>query len=436
MARTIRFPLLAITIVSLSCWTGARYVASAADQTDRPPLVLPDLIHEALARNPELVAARQQWEAATKRVLQARSLDDPTVSVHWWNFPQSFNLGRADNIIIGLSQKFPFPGKLALREEIASRSAEIAEQAFRAKERDLIARVKGAYYDLFLDHKAIQVHHEQIDLLKQFVEIAIAKFRAGKGSQVDVLKAQVELSTLHQELPILEQRRDTSQAKLNQLLDRDPRLPLASPQPPREGRFDQDLEDLYRVAATARPELKAAELEIQRNERSHALAQRQYYPDFDVTFQRFQNFQANDGFGAYLAVNVPFAFWTKPKYDAAAHEAAAGVAAARADRHTLENMTRFQIRDLLAKVRANWEVAVLYKTTVIPQAEQNVAAARAGYRAGRSGFSDLIDADRAWRGFQLEYYRALVEREHRLAELEQVIGTDLNWNGQNGRNAP
>ncbi|MCP9453682.1 MAG: hypothetical protein NNA23_13485 [Nitrospira sp.] len=58
MARTIRFPLLAITVVSLSCWTGARHVASAADQTDRPPLVLPDLIHEALARNPELVAAR------------------------------------------------------------------------------------------------------------------------------------------------------------------------------------------------------------------------------------------------------------------------------------------------------------------------------------------------------------------------------------------
>ena len=48
-----------------------------------------------------------------------------------------------------------------------------------------------AYFDLFLDHKAIQIHHEQIDLLKQFVEIATAKFRAGTGSQVDVLKAQV-----------------------------------------------------------------------------------------------------------------------------------------------------------------------------------------------------------------------------------------------------
>src|SRR5207244_4888173 len=101
----------------------------------------------------------------------------------------------SQNTIIGLSQKFPFPGKLSLKEEVANRSAEITEQALRAKERDLTARVKQTYYDLFLAHKAIQIHHEQIDLLKQFFEIANARFRAGKGSQVDVLKAQVELST-------------------------------------------------------------------------------------------------------------------------------------------------------------------------------------------------------------------------------------------------
>lgn len=423
--------LLIITVLTVVLGTGGRDGACAEDQPTVLPLVLPDLIKEVLAKNPELVAARQQWEASSQRIAQARALDDPTLSVHWWNFPQSFNMGRADNTIIGLSQKFPFPGKLALKEEVASRSAGITEQLLRVKERDLVARVKEAYYDLFLDHQAIQIHHEQVDLLKQFVAIATAKFRAGTASQVDVLKAQVELSTLHQELPVLEQRRDTSQAKLNQLLDRDPRFPLPPPQPPREGRFVRDLEELYGMATTARPELKAADLEVQRNEQSHALARRQYYPDFDVTFQRFQNVQANDGFGAYFAMNLPFAFWAKPKYDAAVQETAAGIAAARADRHALENMTRFQIRDLLAKVRAKGEVAVLYRTTVLPQAEQAMAAARAGYRAGRSGFLDLIEADRAWRGFQLEYHRALVEREYRLAELEQVVGTDLSGIAQN-----
>ncbi|MCP9456482.1 MAG: TolC family protein [Nitrospira sp.] len=428
MTRSIRVLLLAVTVLSLILAIGGRRLAHAIDQAAQPSLALPDLISEALARNPELVAARKQWEAASQRIVQARSLDDPTLSVHLWNVPQTFNVTRADNSIFGLSQHLPFPGKLALKSEIARRSAEMTEQALRAKEREVIARLKQAYYDLFLAHQEIQIHHQQVELLRQFVEIANAKFRTGKGSQADVLKAQVELSLLHQQRPVLEQRRETAAALLNTLLDRDPLSPLDIPQEPSPKPLGVTDEDLHRLALNARPELRAAELAVRQSEQSLALAQRQYYPDFNVEFQRFQNVQANDGFGAYVAMTVPFAFWTKPKHDAGVHEATASVEAARAQRRTLENLTRFQIKDLLAKLRASEQAVVLYRTTVMPQAAQNLEAALIGYRAGTGGFLDLIDAQRAWRGFQLEYYRALVEREHRLAELEQVIGADLNGN--------
>ena len=414
------------TIVAVLAFTiGVPSSVYCEEPVPPEPLKLPGVIREALAANPEIVAARQQWAAASQRIAQARSLDDPTLSVQWWNTPESFNLGQAKNTIIGLSQKFPFPGKLALKEEVASRSADITEQALRAKERDLIARVKQAYYELFLAHKAIEIHHEQIDLLTQFLQTAIAKFRTGKGSQVDVLKAQVELSTLHQQLPVLEQRRETAQAKINTLVDKDPRTPLGMPEEPRVERFARDLDELFQMAADTRPEVKAAGLAVQRNERARALAHRQYYPDVTVAVQRFQNFQANDGFGAIMAINLPFAFWTKPKYDASVQEAGAAVAAARADLQTLENMTRFQIRDVLAKVRASWEVALLYRTTVLPQAEESLASARAGYRTGRSDFLNLIESDRALREFQLAYYRALVDWQQRVAELEQVVGREL-----------
>ncbi|UVT19725.1 MAG: TolC family protein [Nitrospira sp.] len=428
MTRSIRFLLLAITVLSMTLAVDGRHAVDAADQAAQSSLALPDLIPEALARNPELVAARRQWEAASQRIVQARSLDDPTLSVHLWNFPQTFNVTQTQNSIFGLSQNLPFPGKLALKSEIASRSAEMTEQVLHGKERELIARVKEAYYDLFLAHKAIQIHYEQVELLRQFFEIANVKFRTRKGSQADVLKAQVELSVLHQQLPVLEQRRETAAALLNTLLDRDPLSPLGVPQEPSLMPIDITINDLHRLALDTRPELKAAELAVRHSEQTRALAQRQYYPDFNVAFQRFQNFQASDGFGAYVAMTIPFSFWTKPKYDAGLQEAVASVEAARAQRHTLENMTRFQVKDLLAKVRASEQVAKLYHTTILPQAVQNLEAARVGYRVGRGGFLDLIDTQRAWRGFQHEYYRALVEREHRLAELEQVIGTGLNKN--------
>ncbi len=138
---------------------------SRAQDTDsvlRNKLVLPELIQAALARNPELVAARKQWEAATNRIAQARSLDDPILSLQLWNVPQPFKATQADNTIFGLSQNLPFPGKLALKGDVASRSAEMTEQMFRAKELELVARLKQAYYDLFLAQKAVQIHHEHV----------------------------------------------------------------------------------------------------------------------------------------------------------------------------------------------------------------------------------------------------------------------------------
>jgi len=400
--------------------------AQDPDSVPRNRLVLPELIQEVLARNPELMAARRQWEAATNRITQALSLDDPILSVQLWNFPQNFNVMQTQNNIFGLAQNLPFPGKLALKGNVASRSAEMTEQAVRAKERELVARLKQAYYDLFLAQKAVQIHHEQVELVRQFVEIANAKFRAGKGSQADVLKAQVELSLLFQHLPVLQQRRETAEAMLNTLLDRDPASPLGLAQEPSQRPLENPIDDLHRLALNDRPEIKAAELDVQRNEQSHALAQRQYYPDFNVAFQRFQNFHADNGFGAYVAMSIPFAFWTKPKYDAGVQEAAAAVAVARAQQQTVENLTRFQINDLLAKLRATDQMATLYRTTILPQAGQSLEAAQVGYRAGKAGFLDLIDAQRAWRGFQLEYFTALVDRQHRLAELEQVVGITLD----------
>ncbi|MEK6803927.1 MAG: hypothetical protein AABZ34_14855, partial [Nitrospirota bacterium] len=77
MTWSIRFWLLTLAIMSLVFWTDERRIAHAADLTPQPSLVLPDLIQEALARNPEIVAVRKQWEAASQRIAQARTLDDP-----------------------------------------------------------------------------------------------------------------------------------------------------------------------------------------------------------------------------------------------------------------------------------------------------------------------------------------------------------------------
>lgn len=393
------------------------------------PLELSPLIEEALTQNPVLQAARKHWEATREQIEQATVLPDPTFGIQLWNFPQNGNLatspGRAQNTIYTLAQRFPFPGKLPLKGEVAGRAAAISEQTLRLQELDLIGRVKQTYAELFFANKDVEIHHEHVDVMKQLFETATARFRAGKGSQVDVLKAQVELSNLYQRLPVLDQQRHVTAAKLNTLLNRDPRGSFGIPREPPATMPSQSLEDLERLALSSRPELKAAELAIEKSQHAQAYAERQYYPDFEVGVQRFQNFQAVDGFGAIATVNIPFSFWTKRKYDAGVREAKAAAAAARAEHHNWQNVTRFQITELAAKVQAQQQVADLYRTTILPQAEQHFEAARAAYRTGRTGFLDVLEAERAVLEFRLAYYRALVERDVQAATLEQVVGSAL-----------
>jgi outer membrane protein, heavy metal efflux system len=399
------------------------FAVAAEGTADR--LLLAEAVAEALAQNPQIQTGRQRWLAAQERPAQVGSLDDPEFKVEFFNTPQSLDITRTENTIFGLSQRFPYPGKRALRKSLAMKDADIVEAQLREKERAITAQVKITYYELFLAHKAIEVHREQIAIVKDFFEIANARFRAGKVAQVDVLKSTVELSKLHNELPVLEQRRESAQAKLNLFMNRAPQMPLGLPVAPVGPRSKQGIEELEQLALHNRPELRAMNTDAARSQTAIALAQKQYYPDFNVMVERFQNFGQRDGFGGMAVMSLPFSFWTKSKYDAGVREARANLESAKAAYQAAGNQVRFELKDLLAKIDAAEKLLALYKTTIIPQAQQTLESARISYRTGKVEFLSLLDAERALKEFQLEYYRTLTAFEQRMAELEQAVGREL-----------
>ncbi len=386
---------------------------------------LAPLIQEALQHNPEVVAAQAQVVAMRERVPQSRSLDDPEMTIRMWNTPNSLDVTRSDRTIFGLAQQFPFPGTLSKQEQVAEMVLEQAEQRYNGKQREIIATVKVAYYEWFYVHQALEIHHQEATRLKQFFEAATAKFRVGKGTHVDVLKAQVEQSKWFQHLPILDQQKETAQAHLNTLLNREPMTPLGIPLNLIEKPKTFSLKLLQKLALQQRPEIREAALLVEQLNSTIKLAELQTYPHLRVEVQRWQNRNADDGFGGVVSINLPFAFWTKPKYEAGVREALANREVAQFKKRNLENHTRFQVQDFLAQIETKKKITTLYKTTVLPQAKLTVKAAMAGYRTNRTDFLDLISADRALLAYQLEYVRALVDWKQLLAKLERVIGTEL-----------
>ena len=389
------------------------------------PIPLRTLIEEALQHNPELVTKQAQVDAMVERIPQSNSLDDPELTIRLWNTPNSLDVTRSDRTIYGLAQQFPFPGTLSRQESIAEKVAEQAGQRLAGKKREIIAAVKVAYHEWLYVYQALEIHHQEAMRLKQFFEAAKAKFRVGKGTQVDVLKAQVEQSKWFQHLPVLEQQKETAQAHLNTILNREPQAPLGAPVQSVREPMTFSLKPLQEQALQQRPEVREATLAVEQQNSAIKLAELQTYPHLRVEVQRWQNRNANDGFGGIVSINLPFVFWTKPKYEAGVREAIAQKQVARFKKRAVENQTRFQVQDLIAQLTAKQTILTLYTTTVLPQTKLTVKAAVAGYRTDRTDFLDMISADRALLAYQLEYVRTAADWEQLLARLEQVIGAEL-----------
>ena len=226
------------------------------------PVLLSQLIEEAKSQSPSLRAARYRYEAATKRPSQVGALPDPKISISDFGVGHPFSgLNGSDFAYtgIGVSQEFPFPGKLALAAEQAQREADSEGQMYRTAVLDTLSKLKVAYYDWALLFKTIEVTKNNRELLTRFEAIARPRYSVGKGMQQEVLKAQVELSTIDQQLELLEQKRQSAEAQLTSYLGRRQETALGIPSDLRLSAFPDTRESLLSALKDS-PYLRAKQL--------------------------------------------------------------------------------------------------------------------------------------------------------------------------------
>lgn len=391
---------------------------------------LESLVKETLENNPEIKAARARWEASTKRPSQEGSLPDPMVGVGWRNvsFDRiTLNQQPMSMILFSFSQEFPFPGKLFLREQVATKEAQSQEKLYEAAVRKVMADLKEAYYDWFLVDKSIEITRKDKDLLEKFEEIAEAKYSVGEGIQQDVLKAQVEVSRLIEQLDLLEERKGIVEANIRSILNRPPDSPLGKPRTLEKTPFTLTAKELYDLTEERAPILKAREKVIDREEQSLKLAKKQYYPDFVVGAGPGVMGMLGGGtqgvWEARLGVKVPLYFWRKQRFGV--EEALAELKAAEED-HTSTKQDLFSnMKDQFLVAKTSENLLKLFEGGIIPQATSSLESAIAGYQVGNIDFLTLLDNLLTLFNFELTYYTHLTNYQKALARIEEIIDMDL-----------
>ena len=393
--------------------------------------ILNKFIETAKKHNPSLFEAKNRINIYKQIPDQRSSWKDPMLTLGLANLPVdtfSFREQAMTQKQIQLTQEIPFPGKTALMKEAANKDVSIVKWNFKELELKIIRQVKESFFELCFINSALETTQQNKILLKQFVTIAESKYSVGKGIQQDVLKAQVELSKIMDELIELRQLQANETAKLNTLMNRLPQESLEIPHGLTQTDFKFDIKSLQDLAEKNRPFLQGIQSTINKFTITKKLAEKEYYPNIQVGVRYGQRqdspFQDHPDFvSGFIGVNIPIWFATKQRKKVA--EENYRVLTAKDSYNAARDDVFLKIQLILDKEIKTRNLINLIKTGIIPQARQSLESALSAYSVDNIDFLTLIDNQVTLLKWEIKYHRQLTDYEQNLAALEHVVGQPL-----------
>jgi outer membrane protein TolC len=430
-------------LVAVILWfcTLAVVTIARAEEPSRP---VGYYVDAALSGYPSLASMRQRIEMKRNEAIRAGALDDPkgwvgitNVPVRTWSLREEDMTGKE----IGLSQMIPYPGKRNHASRIVEKEKEEAEFDLAEMRNMLRADVKMTYAELSTVRAQAEVVRQVRAVLDQVVRVSTDMLAVGKGRQPDVLRGQVEFQKMREMLLSLENREKVLSIRLNTLAALPPDAPVPALDNLSEFSPGYDVEDLLAIYRSERPARQAIQARIEKGTLQVLHAEHGYKPDFEVSTSYMQRDAMPDGtkrsdmFSAMLSMTLPI--WRKGKIEPGIRAMTAEKEMAIRDEETLDAEAANTIGGSLASLSNFAAVAKLYRTTLIPQAEQSVRSNLEAYQVGKIDFPMYMDSLMAVLNFRKEYLGMVGESYMSKARLEAAVGRELDGAASiNGGNAP
>ncbi len=400
----------------------------AVAQTSELRVSLRDLTSEAMKNNPEIVAAQKGYEASRQKPTQESSLPDPMVSLGYTSIGKplpGFGLGTEPTANLGVmySQEIPYPGKLKLRGEIASKEADANFQQYQAVQLNVISRLKQAYYRLQYTYAASDLLKRNRDLLNKLVSVTEDRYSVGKAAQQDVFKAQTQASILETRLVKLEQERASTEAEIDSILNRRPGTPVGRPEDVKPKELMATLEELYASAAQNSPMLRRDQKMIERSELAVNSARKEYYPDMTLSGGYFNQGGMPPMYQFQASFKVPLFFWRKQR--AGVNEQVSMLSQSKRTYEATDQSLHARIQADFTMAQASAKLMKLYTQTVVPQGNLALESSLSTYEAGSVDFLSVLTNFTTVLDYEMNYYDEALNYALALSRLEEMTGQPL-----------
>lgn len=394
-------------------------------------LTLEEALHRGLNNNPEITAYASEVRARDHEVDQAGLYPNPELSLEMENFSGSgafSGTGNAETTAL-LSQKIELGGERRQRIAVSELDRGIAEQALDGARSELFAKTRRLFTEVLASQQRLALAGEQTTLAAKVLAAVNDRIRAGKAPEIERLRFE----SLLLETELLQNRARQELEAAKKAL-----AALWSSEKPDfdrvQGDFQtlRDIPDWSELAALidTSPEIALQKKETVRAGTAVALEKAKRIPDLtlDIGAKSFEE-TGDHALVAGISIDVPL-------FDR--NQGSLGAARARQEKaRSSLNATRMQLRTELGNLWQRLQVArteaIMLREKILPKARQRFETTSYGYRAGKFGYIDVLDAERALFAMRSRYIDSLKTFHQTFADLEALLGRDFRTINIDGR---
>ena len=333
--------------------------------------------------------------------------------------------------IVGLSQALPFPGKLSAAEKVSEKNVEITESEIKDAENEVRKNVEQSYYELRFIRKQIQIENKNKELLKSILEVVKTKYSVSAASQQNILKVDLEITNINDKIEDLKGKEASQLAILKSILFYDSNQQIKTDSIFNVVYIKYNSIQLDSVAKINRPFLEGLELAKQKSVLQKDLAEYDFYPNFNLTFQYSQrdriaktNTPLDDFLTVLVGVSLPLNYGGKTSAKVEEMESLKQVYQEQYSQAQQILQSKFgsavaQLNSLRNRIKLNEE-------GLTTQSNQNLKSALSSYQVGQIDFINVIDAQNQLYRFETNLYKLKTDYMKKIAELEFLTGTSLS----------
>lgn len=380
-----------------------------------------DILQRALLVNGDLEASYFQWQASLAKVSSVSAYPNTNTMIGYSylfskSTMKSFDRSSFD-IGFDTMQNLSFPSKVIKAGDVAFEDAQSKGQAVTVKKFEIQKEVLSQWATYEALAVKFRIAQEKASLFKLLENSSLAGITGGE-SQKEAIQVCLKSEEIQNQVAEFNAKLEAARAKLRGLLALDSKTQINLPKVIENRPLKVDDATLINASVSSNPEIASIAHDIEGKRNALELARLQWIPDINPTAMFTGAIEKTLGVSILLPTAIA-------KIEGEIDEAKASLQSNIAQfRQTKLNKTASFISTLVLLRDLERQIK-LYEKTLLPLAKLLINSAEANYSTGIIKVSDLIDANMTFLNLKEMLVDLQTEREKTLAELEEVMGADI-----------